>query len=653
MVLPASLESSHRMPEITKPPQGGHARDNYPSQNMATLIPSHRSCASRMTSGENRLAQRLESKLDDDYLLWYDVPVGPKCLHPDFILLHPSRGLFVLEVKDWKLETIRSVTPESFEIVTSPQGALKQVKHPLSQARDYALAICSLLEKDPALVQTTGRYQGKLLCPYAYGVVLPNITRAQFDSAPALERVIESHLVICQDEMFPSVDSGDFQERLWAMSHYNFGITLESEQIDRIRWHLYPEMRISSKQLSFFDEPPIDILQSAIPQVLRVMDLQQEQLARSLGEGHRVIHGVAGSGKTLILAYRCQHLAQAEQSVLVLCFNVALASKLRSLITAKDLNPLVTVRHFHGWCTDILRRYQLPRPDSRKYRGLDYIRQLEHCVIAAVEAGNIPKGQYAAVMVDEGHDFAPEWLKLVAQMVNPSTDSLLVLYDDAQNLYGKRAKRQFSFKELGIKAQGRTTILKLNYRNTAQVLMLAYEFAKEIMEPTDAGDEDVPPMVEPNSAGREGPVPVLMKCANYKAEIAYIINRAQQLQARGTPWHEMAIIYRTNWMGEAAFTQLQRAGVPVAWLNQNSSSRNFDPLSPSIKLMTMHTSKGLEFPVVFIPGLGHLPNPHGEVADEAQLLYVAMTRAIEMLVLTGDRRSAFVERLKGALGKVG
>jgi superfamily I DNA and RNA helicase len=30
-----------------------------------------------------------------------------------------------------------------------------------------------------------------------------------------------------------------------------------------------------------------------------------------MGEGHRVIHGVAGSGKTMILGYRAQHLAQA------------------------------------------------------------------------------------------------------------------------------------------------------------------------------------------------------------------------------------------------------------------------------------------------------------------------------------------------------
>jgi len=52
-------------------------------------------------------------------------------------------------------------------------------------------------------------------------------------------------------------------------------------------------VRIASAQTDLFaaDEPP--------PDFVRVMDLQQEQLARSLGEGHRVIHGVASSGKTL------------------------------------------------------------------------------------------------------------------------------------------------------------------------------------------------------------------------------------------------------------------------------------------------------------------------------------------------------------------
>ena len=37
------------------------------------------------------------------------------------------------------------------------------------------------------------------------------------------------------------------------------------------------------------------------------MDLQQEKLARSVGDGHRVIHGVAGSGKNMILGYRAEY----------------------------------------------------------------------------------------------------------------------------------------------------------------------------------------------------------------------------------------------------------------------------------------------------------------------------------------------------------
>jgi len=53
----------------------------------------------------------------------------------------------------------------------------------------------------------------------------------------------------------------------------------------------------------------------------------------------------------------------------------------------------------------------------------------------------------------------------------------------------------------------------------------------------------------------------------------------------------------------------------------------------------MSASKGLEFPVVFILGLGYLPSQHCSVTEEARLLYVAMTRVIEVLVLTCDRRS--------------
>ncbi|MBT8134450.1 MAG: hypothetical protein KJO03_08065, partial [Gammaproteobacteria bacterium] len=43
----------------------------------------------------------------NERLRWYDIPVGRKNRYPDFIILHPARGLLFLEVKDWRLENIK------------------------------------------------------------------------------------------------------------------------------------------------------------------------------------------------------------------------------------------------------------------------------------------------------------------------------------------------------------------------------------------------------------------------------------------------------------------------------------------------------------------------------------------------------------------
>ncbi|MBN3947572.1 MAG: ATP-binding domain-containing protein, partial [Nostoc sp. NMS7] len=80
----------------------------------------------------------------------------------------------------------------------------------------------------------------------------------------------------------------------------------------------------------------------------------------------------------------------------------------------------------------------------------------------------------------------------------------------------------------------------------------------------------------------------------------------------------------------------------------------YNPAELSIKLITMHSSKGLEFSVVFIPGIGYMPDQYGHDTpeEEARLLYVAMTRGIDQLIMTCDRSSEFTNRLETALGKV-
>ena len=74
---------------------------------MATLIPSLGS-ARFDSRGELRLAERLKDFLEDNACIWHNLPMGPRGRHSDFVIVHPSNGLLVLEVKDWRLDTIAS-----------------------------------------------------------------------------------------------------------------------------------------------------------------------------------------------------------------------------------------------------------------------------------------------------------------------------------------------------------------------------------------------------------------------------------------------------------------------------------------------------------------------------------------------------------------
>lgn len=592
---------------------------------MATLIPSYSACASRMTSGERRFAQRLESKLEDDYLCWYDVPIGQSMRHPDFVVLHPRRGLLILEVKDWKLDTIQSITRSDVALLTDK--GLKHAANPLEQARQYAHAVVSALEKDPQLVLGSGRMQGKLLFPWAYGVVLANISRKQFESTD-LSEVLESHRVICQDEMVESVEMESFQKRLWEMFTVGGFGKLGLPQIDRVRWHLFPEIRLPAKQGGLFDE--VEAESAELPDILRVMDLQQEQLARSLGEGHRVIHGVAGSGKTLILGYRAEYLARVcSKPILILCYNKALAKRLEHWMQEKGVADKVIVQNFHAWCHRQLTAYNVGLPEGGAKRE-GYWDDMVDKVIRGVDTQLIPAGQYEAVLIDEGHDFKSEWFKLVVQMVDPRTNALLVLYDDAQSIYDTGEKRNFSFKSVGVQAQGRTTVLKINYRNTQEILEFAARFARELLTPADAEEDGVPRLL-PISGGRHGPKPLLIRLPTLKDEARYIIEQFKAAHRDGTAWKDMAVLYR-NWnpVGKVISDAFAEAGIPIT----GHKRIEFGDKQDSVKLITFHSSKGLEFPLVAIPGVSVPADDDKAAEDEARLLYVAMTRATrELLVL--------------------
>jgi len=607
---------------------------------MARLIPSLNSCLRRMQAGEKRFARRLESHLEDDYLCWYELPAGLRPRYSDFIVLHPQRGLLLLEVKDWKIGTIRAIDKATATIFTS--RGLKTVSNPLEQVRQCTYQLINRLETDPQLVTPSGRYQGHLVFPYGYGVVLSNITRYQFESS-GLGEVLPEHQTICKDEMLENVDPEAFQERLWNMFNFQFPQPLSLPQIDRIRWHLFPEVRISANEVDLLSaESEEEGIDSLFPDLIKVMDMQQELLARSLGEGHRVIHGVAGSGKTLILGYRCLYLAKLlHKPILVLCYNITLAARLRELMFERGISDKVHIYHFHDWCGEQMRTYHIDRPNH----GDRYFDKIVQAVLAATEKGDIPKGQYGAVMIDEGHDFEAEWLRLVVSMVDQESNSLLLLYDDAQSIYSKNGHLDFSLSSVGIQARGRTTVLKLNYRNTEEILSFAYHFASLYFSPAEK-DEDHVPLVKPESAGIHGPPPVVKIFDSFEKEARYIAHIFRRLHdEKKIPWYDMCVTYRSNWMGETLHKIFTALELPTQWLSTSKTKKQYKASEDSIKIMTMYSSKGLEFPVVAVSGVGYMPVNEENEVGEAKLLYVAMTRSTEKLLITSHKDTLFTDQL--------
>lgn len=609
---------------------------------MAQLFPLRSACRFD-TSGERRLAERLEKKLGADYLCWYNAPVGANGLQPDFVIAHPERGLLVLEVKDWRLDTIRRMDQDSATLLV-PEGEVV-VSHPLRQARKYATELVSALQRDTLLRQSKGLYAGRLAVPFGWAVVFTRMTRRQFEQTD-LHEVLPPERVLFQDEMLESVSDDEFANRIDALFPAPFPCRLSGEQIDRIRYHLYPEVRISSApgQFGLFDNH-----QDALPSLIRVMDLQQEQLARSLGDGHRVIHGVAGSGKTMILAYRCIHLAAAaKKPILVLSYSRALAGRLEQMMAERGLAETVQVRRFLAWCHELLRTHGVALPTER---GQAFYAALVAAVEAALESGEIPRGQYSAVLIDEGHDFAPEWFRIAVQMVDPDTDSLLVLYDDAQTLYGNLRRRDFSFASVGIQAQGRTTILRLNYRNTLEVLSVARALATGALRAEQSSDDGVP-LIAPESAGRRGPLPKLLVLDSEWQQWHSLVEQLQDAAAHGRRWSEMAVLYRHASDAVAIERALGAADIPFI---SGRASRTRDRLFGSedqVKVVSMHSSKGLEFPLVVIPSLHILPAAGEDELLEERLLYVAMTRALESLVLLATAATALTERVGQAVEQV-
>ena len=117
---------------------------------------------------------------------------------------------------------------------------------------------------------------------------------------------------------------------------------------------------------------------------------------------------------------------------------------------------------------------------------------------------------------------------------------------------------------------------------------------------------------------------------------------------------DFAVLSPSNALNKVVHQAFQRVQIPSVIHTEDE----FDILEEQVKVLTIHSAKGLEFPVVFLQGLhqGILPRNwrSGDVEEdqlnleqERTLMYVGMTRAAEALYLVTSQQdqSAFLNEI--------
>jgi superfamily I DNA/RNA helicase len=253
---------------------------------------------------------------------------------------------------------------------------------------------------------------------------------------------------------------------------------------------------------------------------------------------------------------------------------------------------------------------------------------------------------YDDVIIDEAQDLTLVARDVIQHLVVPLKDnsttsgSMMILADTAQTLYS----RSFSWKQLSNQTKTKTMPLPKNYRNTRQIA----EAAMHLLELNESTYEEE--YINPELTTRYGPSPMLVTRSDMGDVFAWISERIRDLTSDAT-FHasDFAVLCRTHDVCSQCKLQLVNEGLPVAWQGE----KNFDLLHDSVKIMTLHSAKGLEFPVVFlvVPPTSVSNNEDGdeELERERTLCYVGMTRASDALYLltVAGEESIFVNELAG------
>lgn len=287
--------------------------------------------------------------------------------------------------------------------------------------------------------------------------------------------------------------------------------------------------------------------------------------------------------------------------------------------------PLTASQRAAVWRVNELRSQILERKRQRTFA------QNHRRAAELVRTGRFSE-RYDGVIVDEAQDLSPAMLRMLVGLCG-TTDRLLLTADPNQSIYGSHFR--WADVHADLKFRGRTGVLRRNYRSTAEISLAArtYLAGAELDE-----QEEAEITLEHL---RTGPRPSvgMIETANAELErlVAFLRDSTRTYRVG---LGSCAVLVPTHTAAEGLARRLTESGLRAVYM----PGKAIDLQMPAIKLVTMQSSKGLEFPIVALAGLrdlermGVADKAADEERDEAirrlrRVLYVAMTRAMQALLV--------------------
>lgn len=246
---------------------------------------------------------------------------------------------------------------------------------------------------------------------------------------------------------------------------------------------------------------------------------------------------------------------------------------------------------------------------------------------------------FTSIIADEIQDFDLNELCLIRNLVKEKDNDLFLVGDPLQKIYAKNT----SFSKAGINVRGkRSKRLKLNYRTTEQIKRLAISSIKDISFDDFDGEEE---SKKGYLSLLKGDNPVYECFKTTQEELDFIVNiiNSQTLSENQFNYSDICIASRKKDGIKDIRNRLHREDIPAYNITNDTGNKN------GVRLSTFHSLKGLEFKIIILIDVNdrNFPfKPYGfesytkieqfeHIKREKSLMYVAMTRAVQFLYLTG------------------